>query len=168
MTDSIQRKFYQEGRSNNLDDGDPRLRPDDDFSPPPPSGRVFHTDDSNPDDLEYSGVSIRPSTAFSILDHDERYDYQLPYRKITDRSMWKWAQHPIVATISFCVTIYGFFFTETYSFFWCMAMLSALYIGQYTVVKRSRHQKRYNMEWQADAEPTGCFNAYDRYWWLPF
>jgi len=130
-------------------------------APPPPKAAIFHQDDSNP----YAAKDKWGHQACDPSENriDPKYHYELPYKSNDPyRSWWKWVNHPVgivlTATVIFgCVLVFGFVP-------WLIGVLIAIFIAPYWIIRRSRYQRYYNMDWEADAEPTGCFFQWYRWW----
>ena len=141
----------------------------DPFAPPPPKGTIFHHDDSEPDADSFSVPTVKspwPGHRDNIGDmqSDEKYDYKNPTGSDTETAWMRIVRHPIVNLLILTCIVVGFFTTPRYSMqYWLMVLLVIIYIP-YTITYRPRWHRRYNVEWEADAEPTGCLTTNWRWW----
>ncbi len=155
--------YNQDIAPSNID-GIPTHEDHDPFSPPPPKGSIFQTDDTDsipgPDD-RWKGTGNSPGQTRL----EDKYSFEMPGKKESYSSIWKIANHPVVKIITLIVLLIGVFGSTRYSPMWWCAVVASVYLGPYWIVHRPRWQRYYNQEWDARAEPTGCFYPSGRSWW---
>ena len=132
-------------------------------APPPPKAAIFHQDDSDPYARSDKWEGQRDNLHETSL--DPKYQYELPYKRRPPDQTWKWANHPVVVTIVCGIAIYALFFSPHQGPIFWLAVVAFIFISPYWIFQRSHHWRYYNMEWEPDAEPTGCFSPYSYWWW---
>jgi len=148
------------GDDNGDTDSDP-------CAPPPPRAHIFRENNRDPhldfrdSTYRWEGVK-RPG---GKVDRDEKYDYQVPGKKHARYPWQTWINHPIIVAIIAATLIFCYFFLPDRSPLWWIVIAIALLIVPYWTYNWPRYRYRYNMEWEPDAEPTGCLYPSWRWWW---
>jgi hypothetical protein len=148
------------------------------FAPPPPKAAIFHRVD-NPDsvsrggDLQGSGSYVDASDEAktpvaprkSGLDFIDRDDTD-PLGQATRGtfSEMAWTRHPVTVAIVVALLLLLYFGPydlgiPRFALYIIVGVISAYWLAPW-----HRYQYRYNMDWQADADPTGCLYSGWRWW----
>ena len=145
------------------------------FSPPPPKERIFHTKDGpgpgGEGDLTGSGSFVdgagdrpsqqntQPANSRDRKSSGSREGGPTVYRETS------WTRHPIVMALMLIILVGAFMFIpHGFSRWW--VYLIAIMVTSYWIFPANRWRNRYNMDWESDADPTGCINPFGRwYWW---
>jgi hypothetical protein len=147
------------------------------FSPPPPKARIFHTID-RPSSVNKQGDL---SGTDSFVDSDEEipigpaprksklnFDRVEPDPLLTpDRNVYRqmaWTRHPLSVGIVIVILVLLYFSPFSYGIPRFPLWIIAIVITSYWLNPWNRYRNRYNMDWEADSDPTGCL--FPRwYWW---
>ena len=136
------------------------------FAPPPPKARIFH--EINGDGLLKDAsdpVGWIESTPHKRTPYDQNYDYETPYRRRKGKYPWAtWLNHPITVALIAATLVFGYFALPYGSPLRWLILFTVILIVPYWTYNWPRYRYRYNMDWESNAEPTGCLWPY-WYWW---
>ena len=136
-------------------------------APPPPKAHIFRENNRDPH-LDFRDSSHRWEDVKSTggkVNRDEKYDYQNPNKKPIRYPWNTWINHPIIVALICATLIFFEFRSEEYDTLGWITLIVALIIVPYWTYNGPRYRYRYNMEWEPDAEPTGCLYPSWRWWW---
>jgi hypothetical protein len=148
------------------------------FRPPVPKERIFHAGGSLPvqgEEDDVSGLGSFSETqdpeppvslTRSKLDVDtEDWDSFSDHRNIFRENAW--ARNPGNIALAILVSVGLIYYFPGRFTFILVAIIFTIF-SSYWLYPRNRYGYRYNMDWDANADPVGCgsrYGYYSRWWW---
>ena len=128
------------------------------FAPSAPTEAIFHTRDLPP------AETFCEPTKLSLEQKLEQAD-QLPVRSGPEiyRGL-RWVSRPVTWIVAIILVLLIMGHVSWWIGRWLVLGILA-FVTSYSIYPRNAFRRRYNMDWEADADPTGCFNRWYWFWW---